>query len=200
MGFRWAACAERACPAGATRPTASTSRTSARSSSRTSRSAATSRPPGRTTVVSTAALVRQRASPPHRSSWDPRPQRFSPVRSQVEHSKVRSSNPRSPGEIRAKAIRSLHTGHIGRSLMESMRRTSRRRLTSTSDWRPASIAIGTQESWTNWSSGPRENAGLLASPPSPHSPQGGAAPKSEVRWCVRVRGRIGDSWDGCGAS
>lgn len=41
------------------------------------------------------------------------------VRPQVEHSKVRSSNPRSPGEIRAKAIRCLQTGHIGRSLLEA---------------------------------------------------------------------------------
>ena len=40
------------------------------------------------------------------------------VRSQVEHSKVRSSNPRSPGETRPKAILCLHTGHIGRSAIE----------------------------------------------------------------------------------
>ncbi len=40
------------------------------------------------------------------------------VRPQVAHSNVRSSNPRSPGEIRAKAIRCLHTGHIGRSLVK----------------------------------------------------------------------------------
>jgi hypothetical protein len=33
---------------------------------------------------------------------------------------VRSSNPRSPGEMRAKAIRRLHTGHIGRSLVEAI--------------------------------------------------------------------------------
>ncbi len=41
------------------------------------------------------------------------------VGSQVEHSNVRSSNPRVPGEIRAKAILCLHTGHIGRSLTKS---------------------------------------------------------------------------------
>jgi hypothetical protein len=41
------------------------------------------------------------------------------VRSQVEHSNVRSSNPRVPGEIRAKAILCLQTGHIGRSLIKS---------------------------------------------------------------------------------
>jgi hypothetical protein len=41
------------------------------------------------------------------------------VRSQVEHSKVRSSNPRVAGEIRASAILCLHTGHIGRSLTNS---------------------------------------------------------------------------------
>ncbi|MEY9399500.1 RNA polymerase sigma factor (sigma-70 family) [Bradyrhizobium japonicum] len=41
------------------------------------------------------------------------------VRSQVEHSNVRSSKPRLPGETRAKAIRCLHTGHIGRVLRET---------------------------------------------------------------------------------
>jgi hypothetical protein len=40
------------------------------------------------------------------------------VLSQVEHSKVRSSNPRSPGEMRANAILCLHTGHMGRSWIE----------------------------------------------------------------------------------
>lgn len=40
------------------------------------------------------------------------------MRSQVEHSNVRSSNPRVPGEIRAKAILCLHAGHIGRSLIK----------------------------------------------------------------------------------
>ncbi len=45
--------------------------------------------------------------------------RTTSVRSQVEHSKVRSSNPRGPGEMRANAIRCLHTGHIGRSLVEA---------------------------------------------------------------------------------
>ena len=39
------------------------------------------------------------------------------VRSQVEHSNVRSSKPRVPGEMRAKAILCLHEGHIGRSLI-----------------------------------------------------------------------------------
>ncbi|WP_245270110.1 hypothetical protein [Nitrobacter hamburgensis] len=42
------------------------------------------------------------------------------VRSQVEHSKVRSSNPRSPKEMRANIILCLHTGHIGRSFSELM--------------------------------------------------------------------------------
>ena len=42
------------------------------------------------------------------------------VRSQVEHSKVRSSNPRSPKETRANIILCLHTGHIGRSFSELM--------------------------------------------------------------------------------
>lgn len=41
------------------------------------------------------------------------------MRSQVEHSKVRSSNPRSRGEMRASAIRCLHTRHMGRSLVEA---------------------------------------------------------------------------------
>lgn len=40
------------------------------------------------------------------------------VRPQVAHSNVRSSDPRSPGEIRANAIRCLHARHIGRSLVE----------------------------------------------------------------------------------
>src|SRR5439155_18260803 len=46
--------------------------------------------------------------------------RTTSVRSQVEHSKVCSSNPRRPGEMRANAIRCLHTGHIGRSLIEAV--------------------------------------------------------------------------------
>jgi hypothetical protein len=37
------------------------------------------------------------------------------VRSQVEHSNVRTSKPRTPAEMRASAIRCLHIGHIGRS-------------------------------------------------------------------------------------
>jgi hypothetical protein len=41
------------------------------------------------------------------------------VRSQVEHSNVRSSNPRVPGEMRLSAILCLHVGHIGRSLTKS---------------------------------------------------------------------------------
>jgi hypothetical protein len=41
------------------------------------------------------------------------------VRSQVEHSKVRSSKPRSPGEMRPSAILCLQTGHMGRSLIVS---------------------------------------------------------------------------------
>ena len=44
------------------------------------------------------------------------------VRSQVEHSNVRTSKPRSPGAIRASAIRCLHAGHIGRSFI-SLRMT-----------------------------------------------------------------------------
>lgn len=40
------------------------------------------------------------------------------VRSQVEHSNVRSSKPRWPGEIRAKSILCLHAGHIGLSFGE----------------------------------------------------------------------------------
>jgi hypothetical protein len=42
------------------------------------------------------------------------------VRSQVEHSNVRFSNPDLPGEMRANAIRCLHTGHIGRSLIHAV--------------------------------------------------------------------------------
>ena len=42
------------------------------------------------------------------------------VHPQVEHSKVRSSIPLWPGEMRANAIRCLHTGHIGRSLVEAV--------------------------------------------------------------------------------
>jgi len=41
------------------------------------------------------------------------------VRSQVEHSNVRSSKPRPPGEMRPSAMRCLHAGHMGRSLIES---------------------------------------------------------------------------------
>jgi hypothetical protein len=39
------------------------------------------------------------------------------MRWQVRHSKVRSSKPRSPGDIRAKPILCLHVGHDGRSVM-----------------------------------------------------------------------------------
>lgn len=42
------------------------------------------------------------------------------VRSHVEHSKVRFSNPALPGEMRANAILCLHTGHIGRSLIHAV--------------------------------------------------------------------------------
>lgn len=42
------------------------------------------------------------------------------VRSQVEHSKVRFSNPALLGEMRASAIRCLHTGHIGRSFIRAV--------------------------------------------------------------------------------
>ncbi|GIQ74909.1 hypothetical protein BraRD5C2_33500 [Bradyrhizobium sp. RD5-C2] len=42
------------------------------------------------------------------------------VRTQVEHSNVRSSSSRSPGEMRAKAIRCLRAGHIGRSLVKAI--------------------------------------------------------------------------------
>jgi hypothetical protein len=40
------------------------------------------------------------------------------MRWQVEHLNVRASNPRVPAEVRAKAILCLHTGHIGRSLIQ----------------------------------------------------------------------------------
>jgi hypothetical protein len=40
------------------------------------------------------------------------------VRRHVAHSKVRSSNPRSPGETRVNAILCLQVGHIGLSLNE----------------------------------------------------------------------------------
>jgi hypothetical protein len=40
------------------------------------------------------------------------------LRWQVLHSNVRCSNPRSPGEIRTKAILCLQVGHIGRSMTE----------------------------------------------------------------------------------
>jgi hypothetical protein len=46
------------------------------------------------------------------------------VRSQVEHSNVRVSNPRRPAEMRASAISCLQTGHIGRSFGEPRRFTS----------------------------------------------------------------------------
>lgn len=42
------------------------------------------------------------------------------VRSQVEHSNVRTSKPRKPAEMRASAIRCLHVGRIGRSLKPFM--------------------------------------------------------------------------------
>jgi hypothetical protein len=45
------------------------------------------------------------------------------VRPQVAHSKVRSSNPRAPGVMRARAILCLQTGHIGRSFGELTRLT-----------------------------------------------------------------------------
>jgi hypothetical protein len=43
------------------------------------------------------------------------------VRPHVEHSKVRSSKPGSPEEIRAKATLCLHTEHIGRSCGDLIR-------------------------------------------------------------------------------
>jgi hypothetical protein len=49
----------------------------------------------------------------------------SSVRWQVPHSKVRRSNPRSPGEIRPKPILCLQVGHIGRSTVENELRISR---------------------------------------------------------------------------
>src|SRR6266481_4914880 len=49
----------------------------------------------------------------------------SSVRWQVLHSKVRRSNPRSPGEIRPKPILCLQVGHIGRSTVENELRISR---------------------------------------------------------------------------
>jgi tetratricopeptide (TPR) repeat protein len=48
----------------------------------------------------------------------------SSVRWQVLHSKVRRSNPRSPGEIRARPILCLQVGHIGRSTIEDELRIS----------------------------------------------------------------------------
>jgi hypothetical protein len=74
--------------------------------------------PETSAVVSWAAAVRWRASPRRLSSWDPRLRK--PFRSARRWStrRVRSSNPRSPGETRPKAILCLHTGHIGRSAIE----------------------------------------------------------------------------------
>src|SRR5438552_18679926 len=43
------------------------------------------------------------------------------MRWQVRHSKVRSSKPRSPGEIRASPIPCLQVRHIGRSTMDDIR-------------------------------------------------------------------------------
>src|SRR5258707_6024482 len=43
------------------------------------------------------------------------------IRWQVRHSKVRSSKPRSPGEIRANPILCLQVRHIGRSTMDDIR-------------------------------------------------------------------------------
>ena len=43
------------------------------------------------------------------------------TRWQVEHSNVRSSKPRFPGEIPANPILCLQVGHIGRSRMENLR-------------------------------------------------------------------------------
>ncbi len=43
------------------------------------------------------------------------------MRWQVPHSKVRSSKPRSPGEIRANPILCLQVRHIGRSTMDDIR-------------------------------------------------------------------------------
>lgn len=42
------------------------------------------------------------------------------MRSQVEHSKVRSSKPRFPGEIRVNPNLCLQVGHIGRTLFEAI--------------------------------------------------------------------------------
>jgi hypothetical protein len=52
----------------------------------------------------------------------------SSTRSQVEHSKVRCSKPRSPGEIPANPILCLQVGHIGRSTMEDLRIPVHRRI------------------------------------------------------------------------
>ena len=43
------------------------------------------------------------------------------IRWQVRHSKVRSSKPRSPGEIRANPILCLQVRHIGRSTVDDIR-------------------------------------------------------------------------------
>jgi hypothetical protein len=104
------------------------------------------------------------------------------VRAHVEHSKVRSSNPRSPGKIRAKAILWLHTGHIGRSSGDLISLAPAVEVHSRQDQRTASITIGTQASRTNWSSGPCENAGLRGLAPSPHSPpKAGPRPEAVTR-------------------
>jgi hypothetical protein len=50
------------------------------------------------------------------------------TRWQVEHSKVRSSKPRFPGEIPANPILCLQVGHIGRSRMENLRISVHKRI------------------------------------------------------------------------
>ena len=50
------------------------------------------------------------------------------TRWQVEHSKVRCSKPRFPGEIPANPILCLQVGHIGRSRMENLRIPVHRRI------------------------------------------------------------------------
>ena len=47
------------------------------------------------------------------------------MRRQVRHSKVRSSKPRSPGEIRASPILCLQVGQDGRSVIENETRIAR---------------------------------------------------------------------------
>ncbi|MGY4427857.1 hypothetical protein ACVWWO_000334 [Bradyrhizobium sp. F1.13.1] len=99
------------------------------------------------------------------------------VRLQVEHSKVRSSNPRGPGEMRANAIRCLQSGHIGRSLFEAVIPqilvaddtlseagvSTKNLLPSAKKERDQSARVGP--------AGPRASAACVALPQALHKPQ-----------------------------